>query len=108
DVVVTNPTHLAVALSYSLEPGSAPKVVAKGRGHVAKRIRELARANGVPIVERKMLARSLYKAVEVGQEIPYELFKAVAELLAYVYRLKGRLPSKAKQAMANRKKKLGR
>lgn len=103
DVVVTNPTHLAVALSYSLEPGSAPKVVAKGRGHVAQRIRELARKNGVPIVERKWLARSLYKAVEVGHEIPYELFKAVAELLAYVYRLKGRVPSKAKQAVANRR-----
>lgn len=89
DVVVTNPTHVAVALSYGMQRGTAPKVVAKGRGHVAKRIRELAKENGIPIVERRWLARSLYKTVEVGHEIPYELFKAVAELLAYVYKLKG-------------------
>ena len=90
DVVVTNPTHVAVALSYSMQRGTAPKVVAKGRGHVAKRIRELARQNGVPIIERRWLARALFKSVEVGHEIPYDLFKAVAELLAYVYKLKGR------------------
>ncbi|MCB0324000.1 MAG: EscU/YscU/HrcU family type III secretion system export apparatus switch protein [Bdellovibrionales bacterium] len=102
DVVVTNPTHYAVALSYSMEPGTAPKVVAKGRGHVAKRIRELARQNGIPIVERRWLARTLYKSVEVNHEIPYELFKAVAELLAYVYRLKGRVPKKARDAVAKR------
>ncbi|HMO18407.1 MAG TPA: flagellar biosynthesis protein FlhB [Oligoflexia bacterium] len=92
DVVVTNPTHIAVALSYSGEAGSAPVVLAKGRGFVAKRIREIAKENGVPIVERKPLARALFASVEVGKEIPYELFKAVAEVLAYVYRIKGRRP----------------
>ncbi len=102
DVVVTNPTHLAVALSYSLNDGGAPKVVAKGRGHIAKRIRLIAKENGIPIVERKPLARALFKMVEVGGEIPYELFKAVAELLAYVYRIKGKLPSKARNAINKR------
>lgn len=92
DVVVTNPTHYAVALKYDPELGGAPRVVAKGKNHLAARIREIAKANGVPVVERKPLARALYSAVEVGQEIPYELFKAVAELLAYVYRIKGRRP----------------
>lgn len=92
DVVVTNPNHIAVALSYSAEPGSAPKVVAKGQNHLAERIKEIARRNGVPVLERKPLARALFKTVEVGQEIPHELFKAVAEILAYVYRLKGRNP----------------
>ncbi len=96
DVVVTNPTHIAVALSYSAQAGAAPRVVAKGQGHVAARIREIAKRNGVPIVERKPLARALFKSVEVGHEIPYELFKAVAEILAYVYRVKGRNPLKAK------------
>ncbi len=94
DVVVTNPTHIAVALSYSAEPGSAPKVVAKGKGHVAERIKEIARRHGVPVVERKPLARALFKMVEVDREIPVELFKAVAEILAYVYRLKGKNPLK--------------
>jgi len=88
DVVVTNPTHFAVALKYDATPGVAPMVVAKGQGHVALRIRELAKRHGVPVIERKPLARALFKAVEVGQEIPYELFRAVAEILAYVYRLK--------------------
>mgnify|MGYP000016317117 CR=1 FL=1 len=92
DVVVTNPTHFAVALSYSMKPGEAPKVVAKGRGFVALRIREIATKSGVPIVERKSLARALFKAVEVGQEIPYQLYQAVAELLAYVYRITGKNP----------------
>ena len=95
DVVVTNPTHLAVALSYSTNANGAPKVVAKGRGHLAARIRELARENKIPIVERKPLARALFKMCEVGDEIPYELFKAVAELLAYVFRLKGKVPVRA-------------
>ena len=90
DVVVTNPTHLAVALQYTMEPGSAPKVIAKGRGYVAERIKKLAREHNIPVLERKPLARALFKACEVGQEIPYELFAAVAELLAYVYRIKGK------------------
>lgn len=90
DVVVTNPTHLAVAISYKPGEMPAPKVVAKGAGKIAERIREIARENGVPLVENRPLARNLYKTVEVGREIPDDLFQAVAELLAYVYRLKGR------------------
>ena len=92
DVVVTNPTHFAVALSYSLKKGSAPKVVAKGKGHMAQRIKAIAREHGIPCVERKPLARALFKMVEVGHEIPYDLYAAVAELLAYVYKLRGRSP----------------
>ncbi len=95
DVVVTNPTHIAVALVYTGQAGEAPKVVAKGRGFVAQRIKDLAQAHGVPVIERKPLAQALFKMVEVGQEIPYELFKAVAEILAYVYRLKGKMPRRA-------------
>lgn len=89
DVVVTNPTHLAVALRY--DPGrgdNAPRVIAKGRGLVAERIRALARAAGVPVVSNPPLAQALYKAVEVGMEIPPALYQAVAELLAYIYRLR--------------------
>ena len=94
DVVVTNPTHIAVALSYSAEPGTAPKVIAKGKDHLAERIKTIARKHGIPVVERKPLARALFATVEVDKEIPYELFKAVAEILAYVYRLKGKTPLK--------------
>lgn len=87
DVVVTNPTHFAVALKY--EPGSpAPKVVAKGADHLAGIIRRLARENRVPVIENKPLARALHAQVEVGQYVPESLFQAVAEVLAYVYRLK--------------------
>jgi len=89
DVVVTNPTHLAVALKYDTETMSAPRVVAKGAGEIAKKIRELARKSGVPLVENKPLARTMYKELEIGQSIPKELYKAVAEVLAYVYRLRG-------------------
>jgi len=85
-VVVTNPTHFAVALQYAPEL-SAPRVLAKGRNHVAKRIREVARENGVPIVENKPLAQILHRTAKVGHEIPEALFQAVAEVLAYVYRL---------------------
>lgn len=87
DVVVTNPTHFAVALKY--EPGSpAPKVVAKGADHLAGIIRRLARESRVPVIENKPLARALHAQVEVGQYVPESLFQAVAEVLAYVYRLK--------------------
>ena len=88
DVVVTNPTHYAIALKYDRGKMNAPIVVAKGRGFLALRIREMAREAGVPVLERKALARALYASVEVGGEIPHELFRAVAEVLAYVYRLK--------------------
>ncbi len=88
DVVVTNPTHLAVALGYDPKTMGAPRVVAKGRGLVAERIRTLARQAGVPVVSNPPLAQALYRAVEVGMEIPPALYQAVAELLAYIYRLR--------------------
>lgn len=88
DVVVTNPTHFAVALKYDDRKMSAPRVVAKGADFLAQKIREIAIEHGVPIVERPPLARALYKAVEIGQEIPSQFYKAVAEILAYVYELR--------------------
>lgn len=88
DVVVTNPTHFAVALKYAQFEMSAPKVVAKGADKTALRIREVAKAADVPIVENPPLARGLFAAVELDQEIPAEYYKAVAELISYVYKLK--------------------
>lgn len=88
DVVVTNPTHFAVALRYNLKEKKAPYVVAKGLDEVARRIRELAREYEIVIMENKPLARALYTQVEIGQIIPSDLYKAVAEVLAFVYRLK--------------------
>ncbi len=90
DVVVTNPTRLAVAVKYDTDIMDAPTVVAKGSGSVAASIRRIAEEAGVPIVEDKELARNLYAMVDVGQGIPPDLFQAVAELLAYVYNLKGK------------------
>lgn len=90
DVVVTNPTHLAIALRYRPEEMSAPRVVAKGADLLAIRIRQVAAAHRVPIVERRELARMMYAAVEVGQEIPERFYEAIAEVLAYVYELSGR------------------
>ncbi len=87
DVIVTNPTHLSIALSYRREDMNAPTIVAKGADHLAFRIREIARENKVPIVENKPVARALYQQ-EVGEEIPEDMFTAVAEILAYVYSLK--------------------
>ena len=88
DVIVTNPTHYAVALKYSAGKMRAPKVVAKGADLVAQRIRELGRENRVPIVSAPPLARALYRAVELDQEIPAALFQAVAQVLTYVYQLR--------------------
>ena len=90
DVVVVNPTHYAVALMYNPEKVPAPVVVAKGVDFIAFKIREIAKNNGIPIVENKPLARSLYKLVEVDGIIPQELYVAVAEILQYVYAQKGR------------------
>jgi len=87
-VVITNPTHYAVALEFSFETMSAPTVLAKGRDLLAAEIREEARWAGVPIIENPPLARSLYKMVEAGQSIPFELYAAVAAILAYLYRQK--------------------
>lgn len=90
DVVIVNPTHYAVALSYVAGKDSAPRVVAKGVDAVAARIRELARKNSVPIVAKPPLARLLYRTVKEGKPIPAQLFAAVAEVLSYVYRLRRR------------------
>ena len=87
DVVITNPEHLAVALRYNSSKMKAPKVVARGADRIALRIREVAKENGVAIVENRSLAQNLYK-LELGEEIPSRLYQAVAEILAYVYRLK--------------------
>jgi flagellar biosynthetic protein FlhB len=89
DVIVTNPEHISIAIRYDAESMHAPRVVAKGADHLALRIRQIARQHGIPIVERKPLARALYKQVPVGGEIPPDFYKAVAEILAFVYRLDG-------------------
>jgi flagellar biosynthetic protein FlhB len=100
DVIVTNPTHYAVAIKYDPDSMEAPKVVAKGADYVALRIRQLASELGIPTVERKPLARALYESVEVGQYIPEKFYRAVAEILAYIYELTGRSPIRSSQAMA--------
>ena len=87
-VVITNPTHYAVALQYHRGRMAAPIVVAKGADHMAARIRTLARQHGVPIMENVSLAQALYKGAEVGDAIPAALFGAVAEVLAYLVRIK--------------------
>lgn len=94
-VVVTNPTHLAVALRYQHGEMSAPVVLAKGAGWLAEQIKEIARGNKVPVVEDKEVARFLYQAVDIGQEIPLEIYQAVAQILAMVYRLKAKENYKA-------------
>lgn len=90
DLVLVNPTEYAVAIRYRQDEDGAPRVIAKGRGVAAERIRELARAAGVPIVPEPPLCRLIHKLVPEGREIPAQLFAAVAEVLAYVYRLRGR------------------
>jgi len=91
DVVITNPTHFAVALAYEMETMSAPRLVAKGADVLAQRIREVAEENEVPLVENPPLARALYASVELDQEIPPEHYQAVAQVIGYVMRLKGEL-----------------
>jgi flagellar biosynthetic protein FlhB len=88
DVVVTNPDHVAVALRYDRLKDMAPVVVAKGAGWLCERIKQVAREHGVPVIERPPLARLLYKQVELGREIPVDVYRVVAEILSYVYRLK--------------------
>jgi flagellar biosynthetic protein FlhB len=90
DVVVTNPTHIAVALVYQRDKHLAPKVVAKGADFLAQRIKQVAADAGIPMVENVPLARALYKTVKLNQYVPRALYQAVAEVLAYVYRLKNR------------------
>jgi flagellar biosynthetic protein FlhB len=92
--VVVNPTHYAVAIRYAMEAMAAPVVVAKGKNHLALRIRQKAVEHQIPVIENPPLAQALYKSAEVGQEIPGHLYRAVAEILAYIYRLMGsRLPA---------------
>lgn len=88
DVVITNPTHFAIALHYERQKMKAPRVVAKGQRLVAERIKEKARQHNIPMVENKPLAQTLFKTAEVGQEIPVDLYQAVAEVLAFVYHLR--------------------
>ncbi len=90
DVIVTNPEHISVAIQYDPDTMGAPRIVAMGADNLAMRIRQIATKHGIPIVERKPLARALYATAKVGQEIPADHYKAVAEILAYVYRLKGK------------------
>jgi len=90
DVVITNPTHFAVAVVYDGSRDAAPRVVAKGQDLIALNIRKIAESNGVPIVENKPLARAIFKAVQIGEYVPPDLYQAVAEVLAYVYNLRKR------------------
>lgn len=102
DALIVNPTHIAIAIRYRPGEDSAPRVTAKGKGNLAETMRELARANGVPIVQDIPLARLLYRRVKVGRGVPVETFKAVAAVLAYVYRVLGRTPNGAANPNANR------
>jgi flagellar biosynthetic protein FlhB len=88
DVIVTNPTHIAIALRYDAATMAAPQLVAKGSGTIAEKIKEIARENGVPVMENKPLARAIFKTLKIGQSVPRELFTAVAQVLSYVYKLK--------------------
>ena len=88
DAIVTNPTHISVAIKYDVANMVAPTVIAKGADHLALKIRQIAKDNNVPIVENIILARTLYKTVKVGEIVPKTLYKAVAEILAFVYKIK--------------------
>jgi flagellar biosynthetic protein FlhB len=98
-VVITNPTHFAVALQYEVGEAGAPKVVAKGADLVAQRIREIADEHDIPIVENPPLARALYASVEIDHEVPPEHYKAVAEIISYVFRLKGKIKPQPRRAL---------
>ena len=95
DVVITNPTHFAVAIRYDMSAMQAPEVIAKGQDHVALKIKEIAREHKIMTVENKPLARALFASVEIGDAIPEELFNAVGEILAYVYFQEGRFKGMA-------------
>ena len=89
DVIITNPTHIAIALIYDREKMPAPKVVAKGAGFIAEKIKNIAKTSGVPVVVNKPLAQVMFRKMKIGQFIPKELFEATAQVLAYIYKLKG-------------------
>lgn len=88
DVIITNPTHISIVVKYDIETMVSPQIVGKGQDHLAMRIREIAKENDIPIVENVPLARALYKTVKVGEGVPRSLYKAVAEILAFIYKLK--------------------
>jgi flagellar biosynthetic protein FlhB len=88
DVIITNPTHIACAIQYDPKTMPAPRLVAKGAGAIAEKIKEIARKNNIPVMENKPLARTIFKTMKIGQVIPRELFTAVAQVLSYVYKLK--------------------
>lgn len=90
DVVITNPTHIAVALKYNIDEDNAPKVIAKGTDNIAEKIKEIAKENDIPVIENKELARELYYNIDLEEEIPEEYYKAVAEILAFVFQLKNK------------------
>lgn len=90
DVVITNPTHISIAIKYDPEVMPAPVIVAKGAGEIAFQIRKIANEHGIPIIERKALARQMYRDVKTGQEIPFELYEVFVEIMAYVYNLSGK------------------
>lgn len=90
DVVITNPTHFAVAIQYDPQTAKAPVVLAKGEDYLAAKIKDVAREHNISIVENKPLARMLYYNVDIGMEIPPELYQAVAEVLAFVYKMKNK------------------
>ena len=96
DVVLTNPTHVAVALRYRPGEMAAPLVLAKGAGELAQKIKDAARQAGIPIIERRALARALFRSVKLGAEIPPALYRAIAEILAYVYSLRGRVAEESR------------
>ena len=101
DVVVTNPTELAIAIQYDPQTMATPIVLAKGAGVIAKQIRRMALENGIPIIEKKPLAQALYREVEINHPIPHDKYAAVAEILAYVYQLKGKkMPKLDKRSVA--------
>ncbi len=102
DVIITNPTHFAVALKYNADKSTAPVVVAKGQDILALKIREIAQQNDVPIVENPPLARALYKQVDIGREIPGELYEAVAEVLAFVYQINQKRKERMSFSMGGR------
>lgn len=90
DVVITNPTHFAIAIKYDPLQMNAPRVIAKGTGILAQKIKEIAKNENIPLVENKELARNLYKIVDIGNEVPEDFYKAIAEVLAYVFKMKGK------------------
>jgi flagellar biosynthetic protein FlhB len=95
DAIITNPTEIAIAIKYNDQTMAAPIVIAKGMGLLAARIRRVAAEHSIPIIENKPLARNLYQNVKVGEAVPVELYEAIAEILAYIYRLKGKAPKPA-------------